>query len=353
MYLIEIVESDAPRLSQYAKLIPIESFAGFVDSADFEEGQSVTYRLFQDDSMLYEGVYFKGGATLAEDIRSKLAALVSAGESLDDINKVAAAFDLGDMTPKPAPPEPRPPVVETKPAADDSSAELPPRQFRIRPWVLGIIAAVVLVLGVGLVYHAKQSESSNIRPKYSELVAKGDYRMAARFYPQKRESLEAKLLAADNLKGLKALSKEYTDDQLSFDLAFLKKDWAGVVGHSDFSLDMTHKAKLAIAYVYAGEPKQALTINEELKSKTLTELVFITMLHLGQLDTATQVAKQIGTKDADTLLQAAKTYQTAYEKADQDATNPKLSKTQRRQATRDRDNWLALRKSLGGKTKYE
>ena len=134
----------------------------------------------------------------------------------------------------------------------------------------------------------------------------------------------------------------------------MQKKFSTVISVSqDANLTAVRKVKLAISYIYQNQPENALTINSEIKSPQLQQLIFLALIHEGKLDQAATLAKSMNNKDADKVLEVGKTYQAAYEKAKADANNPKLSETDRKQALKDQHNWLALRKSLGGKSPYE
>ena len=178
--------------------------------------------------------------------------------------------------------------------------------------------------------------------------------LRAKLYPSKHSDIEARLVKDGDEKALTEFEKKYPSSNGRFDLAYMQKKFSTVISVSqDADLTAVRKVKLAISYIYQNQPENALTINSEIKSQQLQQLIFLALIHEGKLDQAATLAKSMNNKDADKVLEVGKTYQAAYDKAKADANNPKLSETDRQQAIKDQHNWLALRKSLGGKSPYE
>ncbi|MDK6322192.1 hypothetical protein QP129_26965, partial [Klebsiella pneumoniae] len=66
----------------------------------------------------------------------------------------------------------------------------------------------------------------------------------------------------------------------------------------DADLTAVRKVKLAISYIYQNQPENALTINSEIKSPQLQQLIFLALIHEGKLDQAATLAKSMNNKDA-------------------------------------------------------
>lgn len=213
-----------------------------------------------------------------------------------------------------------------------------------------LAAAAIIVVAIFLLFLMRPKPV----PSYQTLIQNASYVQAAKHYPAKRADIEAKLVKSGNEKALADFEKQYPSANGRFDLAYMQKKFSTVISVSqNTDLTAVRKVKLAISYIYQNQPENALTINSEIKSQQLQQMIFLALIHEGKLDQATTLAKSMNNKDADKVLEVGKTYQAAYEKAKADANNPKLSETDRKQATKDQRNWLALRKSLGGKSPYE
>ncbi|MCT4394881.1 hypothetical protein [Lacticaseibacillus paracasei] len=213
-----------------------------------------------------------------------------------------------------------------------------------------LAAATILVVAIFMLFLMRPKPV----PSYQTLIQNASYVQAAKLYPSKHRDIEARLVKDNDEKALAAFVQKYPSNNGRFDLAYMQKKFSTVISVSqDADLTAVRKVKLAISYIYQNQPENALTINSEIKSQQLQQLIFLALIHEGKLDQATTLAKSMNNKDADKVLEVGKTYQAAYEKAKADANNPKLSETNRKQALKDQHNWLALRKSLGGKSPYE
>lgn len=213
-----------------------------------------------------------------------------------------------------------------------------------------LAAATILVVAIFMLFLMRPKPV----PSYQTLIQNASYVQAAKLYPSKHRDIEATLVKDGDEKALAEFEKKYPSSNGRFDLAYMQKKFSTVISVSqDADLTAVRKVKLAISYIYQNQPENALTINSEIKSQQLQQLIFLALIHEGKLDQAATLAKSMNNKDADKVLEVGKTYQAAYEKAKADANNPKLSETDRKQALKDQHNWLALRKSLGGKSPYE
>ncbi|ARE45536.1 hypothetical protein A3778_15680 (plasmid) [Lacticaseibacillus paracasei] len=213
-----------------------------------------------------------------------------------------------------------------------------------------LAAATILVVAIFMLFLMRPKPV----PSYQTLIQNASYVQAAKLYPSKHRDIEARLVKDNDEKSLAAFVQKYPSNNGRFDLAYMQNKFSTVISVSqDADLTAVRKVKLAISYIYQNQPENALTINSEIKSQQLQQLIFLALIHEGKLDQATTLAKSMNNKDADKVLEVGKTYQAAYEKAKADANNPKLSETDRKQALKDQHNWLALRKSLGGKSPYE
>ena len=213
-----------------------------------------------------------------------------------------------------------------------------------------LAAATILVVAIFMLFLMRPKPI----PSYQTLIQNASYVQAAKLYPSKHRDIEARLVKDNDEKSLAAFVQKYPSNNGRFDLAYIQKEFSTVISVSqDADLTAVRKVKLAISYIYQNQPENALTINSEIKSQQLQQLIFLALIHEGKLDQAATLAKSMNNKDADKVLEVGKTYQAACEKAKADANNPKLSETDRKQALRDQHNWLALRKSLGGKSPYE
>ncbi|MES5863274.1 hypothetical protein [Lacticaseibacillus paracasei] len=213
-----------------------------------------------------------------------------------------------------------------------------------------LAAATILVVAIFMLFLMRPKPV----PSYQTLIQNASYVQAAKLYPNKHRDIEARLVKDNDEKSLAAFVQKYPSNNGRFDLAYMQKKFSTVISVSqDADLTAVRKVKLAISYIYQNQPENALTINSEIKSQQLQQLIFLALIHEGKLDQAATLAKSMNNKDADKVLEVGKTYQAAYEKAKADANNPKLSETDRKQALKDQHNWLALRKSLGGKSPYE
>ena len=213
-----------------------------------------------------------------------------------------------------------------------------------------LAAATILVVAIFMLFLMRPKPV----PSYQTLIQNSSYVQAAKLYPSKHRDIEARLVKDNDEKSLAAFVQKYPSNNGRFDLAYMQKKFSTVISVSqDADLTAVRKVKLAISYIYQNQPENALTINSEIKSQQLQQLIFLALIHEGKLDQAATLAKSMNNKDADKVLEVGKTYQAAYEKAKADANNPKLSETDRKQALKDQHNWLALRKSLGGKSPYE
>lgn len=213
-----------------------------------------------------------------------------------------------------------------------------------------LAAATILVVAIFMLFLMRPKPV----PSYQTLIQNASYVQAAKLYPSKHRDIEARLVKDNDEKSLAAFVQKYPSNNGRFDLAYMQKKFSTVISVSqDADLTAVRKVKLAISYIYQNQPENALTINSEIKSPQLQQLIFLALIHEGKLDQAATLAKSMNNKDADKVLEVGKTYQAAYEKAKADANNSKLSETDRKQALKDQHNWLALRKSLGGKSPYE
>lgn len=213
-----------------------------------------------------------------------------------------------------------------------------------------LAAVTILVVAIFLLFLMRPKPV----PSYQTLIQNASYVQAAKLYPSKHRDIEARLVKDNDEKSLAVFVQKYPSNNGRFDLAYMQKKFSTVISVSqDANLTAVRKVKLAISYIYQNQPENALTINSEIKSQQLQQLIFLALVREGKLDQATTLAKSMNNKDADKVLEVGKTYQAAYEKAKADANNPKLSESDRKQAIKDQHNWLALRKSLGGKSPYE
>ena len=352
MYFAKVVESDNRAFQGYQELIPIDEFIGYVDSPDFLAKQHVTYTIYSDNDgngerdPVYEGKYTKGDQSITDDVEGKLQKLWHARENVSDINLVAEAFGLPTFL-----------KYSRRGANPTRAAPKPPR--RKRKLVFTVLAIVMVILLSGFIFYGKSmipglASPETIRPSAEKLIEQDRYDELAKFYPNRFKQVENKMVTERSLEGLKMLQRQVKGNHdLTFDEAFLKHDWASVIKHSTYDLDDTHKARLAVAYIYDGQPDSALALNSELQSKTLSQLVFLTLVHRGEFDQAERVGKSLNQDDVQKILKAAKTYQEAYEKAKQEAKDTSLSSSDRKKAADNRDNFLNLRKTIGGTTEYE
>lgn len=345
MFTVEIEESNNAQLSGYDKSIPIDQFIGFVDSSDFLQGDSVSYSIWKDETEIYIGTFAKNGGSIETVVQKALNELWESGESIDDINLVAEAFELplfssqysSDVS------------EDDRDMAQERAAPEPPRWHR---WLWGIpVMVVIACIVAGFAYQKGNSAQVKVQPTYQQLLKAKDYKKIAKIYPNRVDGLEKELDQDKDDSGLAELA-DAGNEPAKFDLAFVKQQWSKVIDASDFPLNKEEKAKLAVAYALSGNSKAALIINDELKSQSLSELIFLSMIHQGQLSEADQMLQRSPDSKLSTILDAAKKYQAAYEKSAKDASNPKLSNEVREKATADKKNWLQLRQSLGGNLNY-
>lgn len=351
MFFAKIDESDNEQFQNYQKLISMDQFVGFVDSKDFFAEQHVAYSIYAEDDqtdgmqLIYKGIFHKERASIEEDVTQKLRKLQKEGQAYEDIEPVAKAFALKLFA-----------ATKSERANATRAAPKPPWHQKKRFWI-GFMAIVTLLCVVALVTVKIVSSSASQAPSVpsqAQLLEQKRYSTLEKHYPAAFSDYENQLTDKNDLQGLKQLQKAVpTNLDIPFDIAFLKRDWQAVIKHSDHSLNQPHKARLAIAYVYDQQPSQALALNTELQSQTLSQMVFLTLVHQGNFDEAEKVGKSLNHREVAKVLKAGKTYQSAYEKARDDAKNASLSSEKRQKAAINRDNFLKLRQSIGGLTKYE
>lgn len=351
MFFAKIDESDNEQFQNYQKLIPMDQFVGFVDSEDFFAEQHVAYSIYAEDNdtdgmqLIYKGIFHKGQASIEEDVTQKLCKLQKAGQADEDIEPVAKAFSLKLFA-----------ASKSEKANATRAAPKPPWYRKKRFW-LGFTALVLLLCVVTLMTIKIVSNSASQTPSVpsqAQLLEQKRYSALEKHYPDAFSDYENRLTEKGDLQSLKKLQKSVpTNADIPFDIAFLKRDWRAVIKYSDHSLDQSHKARLAIAYIYDQQPSQALALNTELQSQTLSQMVFLTLVHQGNFDEAEKVGKSLNQHEVAKVLEAGKTYQSAYEKARDDAKDTSLSSEDRKKAAINRDNFLKLRQSIGGLTKYE
>ncbi|MBU6045966.1 hypothetical protein M5119_14135, partial [Lacticaseibacillus paracasei] len=146
-----------------------------------------------------------------------------------------------------------------------------------------LAAATILVVAIFMLFLMRPKPV----PSYQTLIQNASYVQAAKLYPSKHRDIEARLVKDNDEKSLAAFVQKYPSNNGRFDLAYMQKKFSTVISVSqDADLTAVRKVKLAISYIYQNQPENALTINSEIKSPQLQQLIFLALIHEGKLDQA-------------------------------------------------------------------
>lgn len=138
---------------------------------------------------------------------------------------------------------------------------------------LGLIVLIAFI-GIGILGYqslVKKQQEEN----YAMLMEKEHYLKAAEDYPDKREEIESYLFVRADTINLQEFVAQYPSDIGQFNLAFLQKDWNGVVENVTENVQMTEErqAMLAFSYLKIGDLDKAREMNETLESAELTRMI--------------------------------------------------------------------------------
>lgn len=197
-----------------------------------------------------------------------------------------------------------------------------------------ITIAALLIIAGGFLFGTKLVvDAYNAPPSYTSLIKKGDYLQAGKLYPNRRDDVRKTLTDQSNVKQLAKFQRVYPKAETLFDLAYLQHDYPKVIAMSNrVTLSQERQAKLAIAYVHTKQFDAAVLINEQLKSKTLSEVIALGYVRQKDFDKAQKINDKLKDSTISQAIEVGKKYAAGIDAFNKIASDPKQPADKRQQA---------------------
>lgn len=197
-----------------------------------------------------------------------------------------------------------------------------------------ITVAALLILAGGFLFGTKLAvDAYNAPPTYAALMKQGSYVEAGKLYPARRDEVRKKLTDQSNVKQLVKFQRSYPKAETAFDLAYLQHDWPQVIKtSSQVTLSQERQIKLAVAYVHTKQFDAAVLINEQLKSKTLSEVIALGYVRQKDFDKAQKINGDLKDSTIKQAIEVGKKYAAGIDAFNKIANDPQQSAEKRQQA---------------------
>jgi hypothetical protein len=194
--------------------------------------------------------------------------------------------------------------------------------------------AALLIMAGGFLFGTKLVvDSYNAPPTYAALIKKGSYLQAGKLYPERRDDVRKTLTSQSNVKQLAKFQRSYPKAETAFDLAYLQHNWPKVIKtSSQVTLSQERQIKLAVAYVHTKQFDAAELINEQLKSKTLSEVIALGYVRQKDFDKAQKINDNLKDSTIKQAIEVGKKYAAGIDAFSKIANDPQQSAEKRQQA---------------------
>lgn len=274
--------------------------------------------------------------------RQEVEAPPTTDESVDNEPAPETAPDLvstddtlaGDTTPKRTRNKPHRATVKRakRMTVKLPSISLPKISHRLLKHLITV--AALLILAGGFLFGTKLAvDAYNAPPTYAALMKQGSYVEAGKLYPARRDEVRKKLTDQSNVKQLVKFQRSYPKAETAFDLAYLQHDWPQVIKtSSQVTLSQERQIKLAVAYVHTKQFDAAVLINEQLKSKTLSEVIALGYVRQKDFDKAQKINDDLKDSTINQAIEVGKKYAAGIDAFNKIANDPQQSAEKRQQA---------------------
>ena len=197
-----------------------------------------------------------------------------------------------------------------------------------------ITIAALLIMAGGFLFGTKLVvDAYNAPPTYAALIKKGSYLQAGKLYPERRDDVRKTLTSQSNVKQLAKFQRSYPKAETAFDLAYLQHNWPKVIKtSSQVTLLQERQIKLAVAYVHTKQFDAAELINEQLKSKTLSEVIALGYVHQKDFDKAQKINDNLKDSTIKQAIEVGKKYAAGIDAFSKIANDPQQLAEKRQQA---------------------
>lgn len=197
-----------------------------------------------------------------------------------------------------------------------------------------IAIAALLIIAGGFLFGTKLVvDAYNAPPSYTSLIKKGDYLQAGKLYPNRRDDVRKVLTDQSNIKQLVKFQRSYPNAETAFDLAYLQHNWPKVIKtSSQVTLSQKRQIELAVAYVHTNQFDAAELINEQLKSKTLSEVIALGYVRQKDFDKAQKINDNLKDSTIKQAIEVGKKYAAGIDAFNKIANDPQQSAEKRQQA---------------------
>lgn len=194
--------------------------------------------------------------------------------------------------------------------------------------------AALLIMAGGFLFGTKLVvDAYNAPPTYAALIKKGSYLQAGKLYPERRDDVRKTLTSQSNVKQLAKFQHSYPKAETAFDLAYLQHNWLKVIKtSSQVALSQERQIKLAVAYVHTKQFDAAELINEQLKSKTLSEVIALGYVRQKDFDKAQKINDNLKDSTIKQAIEVGKKYAAGINAFSKIANDPQQSGEKRQQA---------------------
>lgn len=230
------------------------------------------------------------------------------------------------------------------------------KQFAQHKLIL-CLSIILLLLGSTFVYFYSVNQSAisvQSTSKYETLLKEKKYVKLLEKYPDKEEEILDPLFEEKNKEELKKIAGELKLPLSLFYLSFLEENWIKVTNIQEIPQNKTILGMKAYAYLQQNKLEEAILINKEIKSDTLSE-----QINKKQIDVAYQALREKDIKTAESLnkeaqskqlsedIDVAKSILNLLKKYESDKNNSKLSESDRKEAADNYHMWEKNLQSLG------
>lgn len=197
-----------------------------------------------------------------------------------------------------------------------------------------ITIAVLLIIAGGFLFGTKLVvDAYNAPPSYTSLIKKGDYLQAGKLYPNRRDDVRKVLTDQSNVKQLVKFQRSYPKAGTAFDLAYLQHNWSKVIKtSSQVTLSQERQIELAVAYVHTKQFDAAELINEQLESKTLSEVIALGYVRQKDFDKAKKINDSLKDSTIKQAIEVGEKYAAGIDAFNKIANDPQQSAEKRQQA---------------------
>lgn len=197
-----------------------------------------------------------------------------------------------------------------------------------------ITIAALLIIAGGFLFGTKLVvDAYNAPPSYTSLIKKGDYLQAGKLYPNRRDDVRKTLTDQSNVKQLVKFQRSYPKAEIAFDLAYLQHNWSKVIKtSSQVTLSQERQIELAVAYVHTKQFDAAELINEQLESKTLSEVIALGYVRQKDFDKAQKINDKLKDSTISQAIEVGEKYAAGIDAFNKIASDPKQPADKRQQA---------------------